>query len=209
MTVATQVILFPCNGNAREALECLPESVRVLCFIDDNPEKQASCFAGHKVFGRDALRTYGDAAVLAVPGSPDTYRMRLGVIDSLCVEPSRMLTVVHPSAVVSKEATIGTNVLVMAGVVITSNAVIGNNVCILPNTVIHHDAVVGEGSLLGSNIAVAGGVEIGAACYIGSGSSIRNGVRIGEGALIGLGSTVIRDVQANTVVAGNPARQIR
>jgi acetyltransferase-like isoleucine patch superfamily enzyme len=44
---------------------------------------------------------------------------------------------------------------------------------------------------------------------IGSGSTILCGVTIGENAIVGAGSVVTRDVPANTIVAGNPARNIR
>ena len=41
---------------------------------------------------------------------------------------------------------------------------------------------------------------------IGSGATILCGVTIGERAIIGAGAVVIRDVPADTTVAGNPAR---
>ena len=44
---------------------------------------------------------------------------------------------------------------------------------------------------------------------IGSNATIMCGVTIGEGALVGAGAVVTRDVPANTVVAGNPARVLR
>lgn len=44
---------------------------------------------------------------------------------------------------------------------------------------------------------------------IGSGTTLLCGVTIGENALIGAGSVVTRDVPADTVVAGNPARVVR
>jgi len=44
---------------------------------------------------------------------------------------------------------------------------------------------------------------------IGSGTTILCGVTIGENALIGAGSVVTKNVLANTVVAGNPAKVIR
>lgn len=49
-------------------------------------------------------------------------------------------------------------------------------------------------------------------CRVGSGSTIAAGVRIGSGALVGSGSVVTRDVPANSVAYGVPAkvqRQIR
>lgn len=44
---------------------------------------------------------------------------------------------------------------------------------------------------------------------IGSGSTILCGITIGENALVGAGSVVTKNVLANTVVAGNPARVIK
>lgn len=44
---------------------------------------------------------------------------------------------------------------------------------------------------------------------IGSGSTILSKVVIGENAIVGAGSVVTRDVPANAIVAGNPARILR
>jgi acetyltransferase-like isoleucine patch superfamily enzyme len=44
---------------------------------------------------------------------------------------------------------------------------------------------------------------------IGSGSTILSNVTIGENAIVGAGSVVTRDVPANTIVAGTPARILR
>src|SRR5689334_13236310 len=44
---------------------------------------------------------------------------------------------------------------------------------------------------------------------IGSGSTILSKVVIGENAIVGAGSVVTRDVPANAIVAGNPARVLR
>ena len=44
---------------------------------------------------------------------------------------------------------------------------------------------------------------------IGSGSTILSNVTVGENAIVGAGSVVTRDVPANAIVAGNPARLLR
>ena len=44
---------------------------------------------------------------------------------------------------------------------------------------------------------------------IGSNATILCGITIGENAIIGAGSVVTKDIQPNTIVAGNPARVIR
>lgn len=45
--------------------------------------------------------------------------------------------------------------------------------------------------------------------WIGTGSIILKGVTIGNGAVVGAGSVVTKDVEAYTIVAGNPAKPIR
>ena len=44
---------------------------------------------------------------------------------------------------------------------------------------------------------------------IGTSATLLGGVTIGENALVGAGSVVTKDVPANAVVAGNPAKVIR
>jgi sugar O-acyltransferase (sialic acid O-acetyltransferase NeuD family) len=202
---STALLIFPCNGNGLEALDCLGQLWHCVGFVDDTPEKQARGAYGYPVFPRAALTDLTAARVLAVPGGPTSYRSRRQLIEGLGISPDRFARVIHPAASVSSRATLGHNLLVMAGVVITSNAVIGRHVCLLPNTVVHHDAVVGDWSLVGSNVTIAGGVVIGENCYVATGSSITHGIRIGAGALVGIGSNVIRDVAAAARVAGNPA----
>ena len=208
MPVPRPLLIFPCNGNGVEALDCLGDAFHCIGFVDDTPAKQGTTVHGVPVLARTAFAARPDAMVLAVPGGPASFRGRRAVVDGLGLARERFATVVHPAARVSPLARIGVNVLFMAGVVVTSNAVIGDHVAVLPNTVIHHDAVVGAWSLVGSNVTVAGGVVIGENGYIGSGTSLMHGVTVGDGALVGLGSNVIRNVAAGVTVAGNPARPL-
>jgi acetyltransferase-like isoleucine patch superfamily enzyme len=41
---------------------------------------------------------------------------------------------------------------------------------------------------------------------IGSGATLLGGITVGENAIVGAGSVVTKDVPANTIVAGNPAK---
>ena len=204
----TPLLIFPFNGNAIEAIDCLGGAFVLVGFIDDTPGKQGLGPLSVPVVARDALARWPDARVLAVPGSPTSFRGRRQVIDSLQVAHERFATVVHPTARVSPLARIGRNVLIMAGAVVTSNAVIGDHVCILPNTVVHHDVSIGDWTLIGSNVTIAGGTAIGENCYIGSGSRVMNGLHVGDRSLIGLGSNVIRSCAADSRLAGNPARSL-
>jgi acetyltransferase-like isoleucine patch superfamily enzyme len=52
-------------------------------------------------------------------------------------------------------------------------------------------------------------VVVGSNCWIGYGACILRGVRVGDNAIIGTNSVVTRDVPANAVVGGVPAKVIR
>ena len=56
---------------------------------------------------------------------------------------------------------------------------------------------------------VAGSVKIGKNCWISPSSCIKNKIIIGDNVLIGMGAVVIRDVESNSVMIGNPAKLLR
>jgi acetyltransferase-like isoleucine patch superfamily enzyme len=62
---------------------------------------------------------------------------------------------------------------------------------------------------LDSETEIISPVIIGNDVWIGCRSIILKGVRIGNGAVVAAGSVVTKDVPANTIVAGNPARVVR
>lgn len=201
-----KLIIFPFNGNGIEALDCIdPETYELLGFVDDDQQKKSEKY---ELFTRSFIANHPEILLLAVPGSPFSFRQREAHIRSLGIPPERFISAIHPRASIGKNVTLGYNCLIMAGVVLTSNAALGNHICVLPNSVIHHDVKINDYTLIGSNVVIAGGTTVGRNCYIGSGTNIINGINIGDQAMIGLGSNVIKHVAENTTAAGNPARLI-
>src|SRR2546425_12468217 len=126
---------------------------------------------------------------------------------------------------------VGDNTKVGAFIEIQKNATIGNNCKISSHTFICEGVTIEDNVFVGHGVtfindsyprATTLGGELKTECdwrveptivkrgaSIGSGATILSNVIIGENALVGAGSVVTRDVAANAVVAGNPARVIR
>lgn len=108
-----------------------------------------------------------------------------------------------------KNITIGKNVFInsgchfqdQGGITIKDGALIGHNVTLA--TLNHGIAPEDRHSLYPAPIVIGENV------WIGSGSVIVPGVTIGENSVVGAGSVVTKDVPANTIVAGAPAKSIR
>lgn len=92
----------------------------------------------------------------------------------------------------------------------TSPVTIGNGCFIAPGVVIScasHPIAYEQRAIDG--IEISEPVTIGEYVWIGAGAIICGGVHIGDHAVIGAGAVVLKDVAADTVVAGVPARTIR
>ncbi|TLV03229.1 serine O-acetyltransferase [Dyadobacter luticola] len=85
-----------------------------------------------------------------------------------------------------------------AGLVINKHTVIGKNV------LLRHTTTLGNKGDVKSDCPIIGdNVEIGAqVCILGK-------IRIGDNAIIGAGSVVTKEVPANAIVVGNPARIVK
>jgi len=204
------LLIFPYSGTGIEALDCLGEEWNCIGFISDDKSSVGNSFCGVEIFDRSAFEKFPEAKVLAIHGSPLSFKMRPKIMAELNLEERRYARVIHPKASIGKKVTLGKNVLIMAGVVITANANIGNHVVVLPNTVIHHDAVIKDFTLIAANCTLAGSVVIAANCYIGASSSIKNGVSLNERTLVGIGANVILTAEEPEIVlVGNPAKRMK
>jgi sugar O-acyltransferase (sialic acid O-acetyltransferase NeuD family) len=113
-------------------------------------------------------------------------------------------TLIHPSAVVM--GAVGPGCIVAPGAVIDPIASLDTHVFVNKNASVGHDASIGSLSVLGPVSMIGGWCQLHEAVYIGAGALIRERLEIGRNAIIGMGSVVTRDVPANKVAMGNPAR---
>ncbi len=117
--------------------------------------------------------------------------------------------VIHPNVPLHTSVKIGGGVMILGGVEMTVNITIGDFVSINRLVALGHDCVIGDYTSIAPLASISGNVTLCQGVDIGTSAAIRQRLSLGHGCGIGMGSIVVNDVPANTLVIGNPAKQIR
>ncbi|MDA9774017.1 acetyltransferase [Saprospiraceae bacterium] len=122
---------------------------------------------------------------------------------------TNLITVVHPSAIISNSAIIEKGVFIAAGAIVNALARIGVGCIINSSSIVEHECVIGDFVHIAPGAVLAGNVIVGKRSFIGANTTIKDGVKIGNDVTVGAGSVVIKDVADGATVVGNPARIIK
>ena len=120
----------------------------------------------------------------------------------------RLVSVVHPAAMVSVFSQLGLGCFVAAGAVLGPSAQVGMGVIINHGAVVDHDVEVGAFSHIAPNASLGGHVKLGQRVLVGSGAVVLPSVVIGDDVTIGAGSVVNVNLLEPGTYAGLPARKI-
>ncbi|MFC1605125.1 acyltransferase [Planctomycetota bacterium] len=108
---------------------------------------------------------------------------------------------------IGKNCKISSHTFICEGVTIEDNVFVGHNVTFIND--LYPKSTTEDGQLQTENDWNCVRTLVKRGASIGSSVTLLCGITVGENTIIGAGSVVTKDVRANTIVAGNPARILR
>lgn len=113
---------------------------------------------------------------------------------------------IQKNASVGRECKISSHTFICEGVIIEDGVFVGHGVTFINDS---YPRATSDGQLQTEKDWKVEPTLVKKGASIGSGATILSNLTIGENAIVGAGSVVTKDVPANTIVAGNPARVLR
>lgn len=152
------------------------------------------------------IKVSADETALICIGDTETRTHMARQLESKHITLGRFI---HPSAIISSQATLADGCIILPFSCISYAATLGPNTLINSHVGIGHHATVQAHSVISPHSLIAGHTTIGEGVFIGSGAVITPGKTIGNHTKITAGSVVYRNAPENSFLSGNPAKNLR
>ena len=207
-----KLVVYGAGGLGREIAAMilhseLCQAYELVGFVDDKLPR-GSMVNDIEVLGDSEYLSSVDtplAVVLGV-GNPEIRRELVGQVrgNSNLSWPN----LIHPKAIIMDPANvkIGMGNVICAGTILTTNIEIGDFNFINLSCTIGHDTRLGNYCSLMPTVNVSGGAKLLDGVYVGTGAKLIKATKLGENCIVGAGSVVTKDVPADVIVKGVPAK---
>jgi acetyltransferase EpsM len=177
-------------------------------FLNDALEP-GSLVAGAPVLGRfeDWVSLPDDIRFIPVVHKVLETPRRVARIRSLNLPDDRLASVIHPTACIARDVTIGPGSFIASHVTIQPGARLGKVVTIRAGASIGHDAEIGDFVYVGPNATLCGRAILEEGAHMGPNSVLLDRRIVGAYCLVGIGAAVMKNFPPFSVLSGNPARR--
>lgn len=177
-----------------------------------NDERTGETDHGFKILGSfDDLYNQDIKGQYFLPTMGD-MTIRCDVIEKLTKQGGVVPTIVHPSAHISRFASIAEQGAVIGDrVELQNDVIVEKNVIIRSDVTVCHNTTIKEGVFVGPKALVGAYITIDEFAYIGQGAILISGKaeHVGNHTLVGAGAMVTKPLPENVVAVGSPARIIK
>jgi len=176
-------------------------------FIDRTPELQGKTICGVPVIGSsDDLAKFDFTGKLVHIAIGDNAA-RKNIYRELKRLNAPLVTIVHPTAIISQDVEIGEGCFIAPGAIINNGTRVGPVSIINTGSIVEHDNEIGCAVHVAPGTTTAGRVTIKDLAFVGVGSTILPDIVVGEAVMVGAGSTVVKDVPSQTTIIGYAAQK--
>ncbi len=161
-----------------------------------------------EVFHTDWIREPGTLLIIGSLGKSrqaiyDFFKEHHGI------QASDYSLCIHPSAVMAAAASAGSGLHLGPHSTIAPYAVMGDFAVVNRHASVGHHTILEDFVTINPGATIAGICHLGKGVVIGAGTVVIDQIKIGENTLVGAGSVVTRDLPANVIAYGSPAKVIR
>jgi UDP-N-acetylbacillosamine N-acetyltransferase len=209
----SKAVIWGASGHASVVTDILrlEGTYEISGFIDSvNPKRTGEIFCKAPILGGqevlENLKLRGIENLIVAIGDCQA-RQRLATL--VLSQGLKLITAIHPSAIIASDVPIGAGTVVAAGTVINPGASIGENAIINTGATVDHDCTIDNGVHIGPGVHLGGFTHVKQETWIGIGATISDRITIGPSSIIGAGAVVVQDIPPKVVAFGVPAKVIR
>lgn len=208
------IIVIGSSGHAKVVIDCIEKENKyeIIGLLDRFKQVGSNAF-GYKIIGKEEdlqnlIKMHKvEGGIIAIGDNFTRYTVYNKI--SQDIPKFNFIQVIHPSAQIARNVSIGKGTVIMANTTISSDAEVGSFCIINNNSSLDHDSKMLDYSSLAPGSTIGGNVKIGLFTAVSLGAKVIHGITIGDHTIIGAGATVIKDIPKHVVAYGNPAKVIR
>lgn len=199
------LVMIGASGHGKVVADIAANSYEKIFFLDDDPEVKLC--GKYPVVGTSAvIDDYVKKADFFV--SIGNAAIRKKFMENLMEKSARIVSLIHPEAVIGSGVTIGEGTVLMAGAIINADATIGKGCIINTAASVDHDCRVGNYVHISVGAHLCGAVSVGAETWVGAGAVVSNNKTICGQCMIGAGAVVVKDITEKGTYVGVPAKRL-